>query len=242
METGFVIDNLYYLIILVLPLLGLISSNIYSTSESREWYNNIKFNLPDLTNRAYGMYLSAYIYLCAGLALVIILNSIERKSGFIRKKFERTTSVGSNWFDRTNSTVDSIILWLLPVIFFLIYLSVPLMYQTQNLLIPAIIYILIFLLTLCFTFYSIKFSWTAFFLLLPLTVWVIYSMIFLFASGDNTRLFSRITTIEQCPPPNNSIRRTLQLDPNDQNNILEHTETTLNYNNVPLSKYPPING
>ncbi|BAO49462.1 tryptophan-rich sensory protein [Alphaentomopoxvirus acuprea] len=167
-------DLLYKIIIFILPLAGLIASNVYISPSSQSWYTNIQFILPDISNNSYGMYISFYIYLVVGAALVLIYASGETME-FRKNK------------------VESYSYFLIPLLFLLIYISNPIMLQSQSLLAPAIIYVFVTISALIILYYTFKINNMAKWLWLIFVIWIIYLTIFYFSGGINQSY--KVTTI-----------------------------------------------
>ncbi|CCU56398.1 unknown similar to AMEV164 [Mythimna separata entomopoxvirus 'L'] len=161
----------YVLLIFILPLIGLISSNIYTSLSAETWYSNIRFTLPDISHGSYGLYISTFFYLIAGGALVLIY-----------------TNSRSNTNPNSKDRLFPYIYYMIPVIFLLIYISNPIMYQSQSLLAPGILYIFATIMALFILYLTFFMNNIAKWLWLVFVIWLLYITIFYFSSysGDNS--------------------------------------------------------
>lgn len=166
------------LIILILPLLGLLASNIYTSLESKTWYSNLKIVMPDIFNGSYGLYITSFIFIFTGISLFILLVSFKTRFDY--------TSYTKYLINYPNAYIG---MWLLPVIFFLIYIANPIMYQTQNTLTAAILYTIVLVLLLIFVSYIyFVYSERASMFLIPIVIWTIYMVAFLFTITDPSKI------------------------------------------------------
>jgi tryptophan-rich sensory protein len=175
-------DNIYSLSIFVLPLIGILASNIYTSLKAKTWYSNLKIMMPDIFNGSYGLYITSFIFLFTGMSLFLLLQIIEGKDYIL----EDTDKLTTTW--KKSTDIDMIMLWLIPIIFFLIYIINPIMYQVQNTLPGAIMYVFVLLLLIVFTIYTVKFSVYICIFLIPLLIWAFYMTLFLFTITDPSKI------------------------------------------------------
>ncbi|CCU55491.1 unknown similar to AMEV164 [Adoxophyes honmai entomopoxvirus 'L'] len=181
----------YAIIIFILPLIGLISSNIYTSSNSDIWYSNIRFVLPDISHGSYGLYISTFFYLIAGAALVLIYKYYNE--GFIAD------------IDSKRQKLFLYAFYLIPVLFLLIYISNPITYQSQSLLASGILYIFATILSLCILYLTFYINNYAKWLWLIFVIWLLYTTIFYFsyysADGRSAFLMFNTNRCDDLPPP-----------------------------------------
>lgn len=179
-------DNIYSLTIFILPLIGILASNIYTSLKSKTWYSNLKIMMPDIFSGNYGLYITSFIFIFTGMSLFLLLQVVEGKDYILEDTDKRTT-----WKNTTE--LDMIMLWLIPIIFFLIYIINPIMYQVQNTLPGAIMYIFVLLTLIIFTVYTVKFSVYISIFLVPLILWALYMTLFLFTITDPSKAKPQIS-------------------------------------------------
>ncbi|AAC97653.1 ORF MSV107 hypothetical protein [Melanoplus sanguinipes entomopoxvirus] len=193
----------YSTIIFILPLLGYIASNIYSSQASEDWYNSIRFYIPDITTQSSGLFVNSFFYLFLGVALSQLYS-------------ENLMST---------SQTKSYIIWLIPIILLMIYISNPIMYQSQSILAPAIIYTISLILAFIVLYYiysikangKIKFGWIVF------IIWIIYLTIFYYTGGSGEGRQASLMGIE---PQKHTIDTCSSVNVNPQETIITTTETT----------------
>lgn len=227
-------ENIYSLLIFILPLLGLLASNIYTSLKSKTWYSNLKIMMPDIFSGNYGLYITSFIFLFAGLSLFLLLHTIQEKSYII----SQSESVGMPKWKQSYEGIDMdlVMLWLIPVIFFLIYIINPIMYQSQNTLPAAIMYIFVMLFIIVFMIYTVKFSIYICVFLIPLLFWAFYMILFLFTITDPSKIKSTAyinSEIKNIPMEKN------KLDNISSPNILQNNN--IRNNPVNNSTNNPIN-
>jgi tryptophan-rich sensory protein len=232
-------DNTYSLLIFVLPLLGLLASNIYTNLDSKTWYSNLNIVLPDLFTGNYGLYITAFVFLFAGISFSNIHKSL---TDALTNSFNDPTKITETSWWKSDGLFDSIILWFIPITFLLIYIANPIMYQTKNVLAAAIIYIFILILLILFIIYCIKLSLGVFMFLIPLLIWAFYMTLFLFTITDPSKTK---TTIFGKPIENPSTYNAEQIQQNtnynynpsnnEHNNNQHNSNTPTSYNNSSMS-------
>jgi hypothetical protein len=202
----------YRIIIFILPLVGLISSSMYTSVSSSTWYSNIRFTLPDISNKSYGLYISMFIYLIAGGALILIYNYNYKRSGDII-----TEGRGVSY-----NSVFPFAYYLIPILFLLLFLANPIMLQSQSLLAPGIIYIFVSVLALIILYVTFQMENSAKWFWLVFVIWIIYLTIFYFSSIGNTGAFNLFgTKTEECTEV---IKTTQSIPINSNSAVQQFTE------------------
>ncbi|CCU55774.1 unknown similar to AMEV164 [Choristoneura rosaceana entomopoxvirus 'L'] len=190
----------YAIIIFILPLLGLISSNIYTSSASESWYSGIRFTLPDISHGPYGLYIATFFYLIAGGALVLIYQYYSE--GF-------TSNIKSR-----REQLFIYLFYMIPILFLLIYISNPITYQAQSLLASGVLYIFATLIALIILYLTFFINNYAKWLWLVFVIWLLYNTIFYFsyyyADGRSAFLDTNICNSDNLPPPPIIIREPQQ--------------------------------
>lgn len=193
-SEDYIQDLIYSLAIFIMPIIGGLAANIYISEKSLKWYKNIKFTMPDIANGGYGVYIGTFIYFFAGLGLVYLGDYYSRKGSAndYNSPFEKT-SVSLQTPDfitkrtfKNKNIIDKIILWLIPLFFLLTWISTPIMFQYETLIVPGVLYLVSGVLVLVYLLYILNISWFITVTFLPLFLWLLYNMIFYFVGGSNT--------------------------------------------------------
>ncbi|AAG02870.1 hypothetical protein AMV164 [Betaentomopoxvirus amoorei] len=206
----------FAIIIFILPLIGLISSNIYTSSSSELWYSNIRFTLPDISHGPYGLYISTFFYLIAGGALVLIYQYYNE--GFVANIKSRREQLFIYLF------------YMIPVLFFLIYISNPITYQTQSLLASGVLYIFATFISLIILYLTFNINNYAKWLWLIFVIWLLYNTIFYFSyfTPENNTMFLANNVCNNNTTHQTIIKEQQQqmvnIDPQQRTTIVNQTE------------------